>query len=88
VGLLIFAFQVQRGWWDGPGGGNDTLPDGAHTRIWWRTRRIHFWIEEVSKTVSRSKLNLSGSRRGTCPVIPNLSGSSVRFRRSPPGRPS
>jgi phosphate/sulfate permease len=26
VGLLIFAFQVQRGWWDGPGGGMIFFP--------------------------------------------------------------
>jgi hypothetical protein len=26
VGLLIFAFQVQRGWWDGPGGGMILFP--------------------------------------------------------------
>jgi hypothetical protein len=26
VGLLIFMFQVQRGWWDGPGGGMIVFP--------------------------------------------------------------
>jgi hypothetical protein len=26
VGLLIFAVQVQRGWWDGPGGGMIVFP--------------------------------------------------------------
>jgi hypothetical protein len=26
VGLLIFVFQVQRGWWDGPGGGMILFP--------------------------------------------------------------
>ena len=26
VGLLIFGFLVQRGWWDGPGGGMIVFP--------------------------------------------------------------
>jgi hypothetical protein len=26
VGLLIFVFQVQRGWWDGPGGAMIVFP--------------------------------------------------------------
>ena len=26
VGLLIFAFLIQRGWWDGPGGGMMIFP--------------------------------------------------------------
>ena len=26
LGLLIFAFLVQRGWWDGPGGGMMIFP--------------------------------------------------------------
>jgi hypothetical protein len=26
AGVLIFMFQVQRGWWDGPGGGMVVFP--------------------------------------------------------------